>query len=328
MPAKQPFCRLQKVYQTGRLAALRARLKLTAFCTVWRRFSSWIDAAISAARRRSSSLGAGGGSGASAAATVGNGPGANRSFATPRRSVSSAARWPSSNAQTESRVATWSVPSRPMRAGHALRAISAPAAAGHRSTIEASPACGPKRASSRRSSSDSLSRSHLHDLRRLGRQRRRLRRGHHGLLHVRNPRRQHAAAAGVELREDVVEQEQRARRGELRLREQQREQHEPLLALRAEAAQVAAAGRDAYVVEVRPEPGRPPRDVRLEAGEQRFGRGRLPFVRECPALETELAGAGRKSLRKPAERRAPDLDEPCAERGEARGPRLEGITLR
>src|SRR5438876_653050 len=54
MPAKQPFCRLEKVYQTGRSEAPLARLKLTAFCTLLRRFSSSTDAAISAARRSSS----------------------------------------------------------------------------------------------------------------------------------------------------------------------------------------------------------------------------------------------------------------------------------
>ena len=68
---------------------------------------------------------------------------------------------------------------------------------------------------------------------------------------------EHAAAARVELGEHVVEQQQRRAASELRLGEQQREQREALLALRAEAPQVAArpaAMRD--VVEVRAEPGR------------------------------------------------------------------------
>ena len=52
---------------------------------------------------------------------------------------------------------------------------------------------------------------------------------------------QDAAAARVELREHVVEQQQRGRGQQLGLGEQEREQREPLLALRAEAAQLAAA---------------------------------------------------------------------------------------
>ena len=57
----------------------------------------------------------------------------------------SAARWPSSNAQIESVVLTCSVPSRAIRAGHALRAIASPTASGQRATTSARPACGPKR---------------------------------------------------------------------------------------------------------------------------------------------------------------------------------------
>ncbi len=53
-----------------------------------------------------------------------------------------------------------------------------------------------------------------------------------------------AAAAGVELGEDVVEEQQRRRGKELRLGEEQGEQGEPLLALRAEAPQVAPGGAD------------------------------------------------------------------------------------
>ena len=60
-----------------------------------------------------------------------SGPGAKRSRGTSqpaarRRSAISAARWPSSKAQTESAVCTCTVPSREMRAGQALRAIAAP----------------------------------------------------------------------------------------------------------------------------------------------------------------------------------------------------------
>ena len=59
--------------------------------------------------------------------------------------------------------------------------------------------------------------------------------------------REDAAARGVELGEHVVEEEQRREAAavgdQLRLGEQEREHREPLLALRAEAAQVAAAPR-------------------------------------------------------------------------------------
>ena len=42
---------------------------------------------------------------------------------------------------------------------------------------------------------------------------------------------QHAAAAAVELGEHVVEQQERRSRQQLRLRQQEREEREPLLAL-------------------------------------------------------------------------------------------------
>src|SRR5881398_2816004 len=54
---KTPFCGQDQVYQTGRSDRRRARPKLTAFCTLSRSFSSATDAAISAARRRSSVVG-------------------------------------------------------------------------------------------------------------------------------------------------------------------------------------------------------------------------------------------------------------------------------
>src|SRR5439155_9027018 len=129
--------------------------------------------------------------------------------------ATSAARCPSSKAQTESAVATCKVPSRAMRAGQALRAIAAPTTSGQRSTSSARPAWTPNRESSRRSSSDSLSKGHLHDLRRLDRQCRGLCRRHERLLHARDPGGEHATAADVELRQNVVEEQQRAAGGQL-----------------------------------------------------------------------------------------------------------------
>ena len=64
-----------------------------------------------------------------------------------------------------------------------------------------------------------------------------------------------AAAALVELGEGVVEKEERwhpaAGGDQLRLGEQEREHGEPLLALRAERAEIAVAGADRDLVEVR-----------------------------------------------------------------------------
>ena len=84
----------------------------------------------------------------------------------------------------------------------------------------------------------------------------------------RDPGGEDAPALRVELREHVVEQEQRrdaaAVGDQLGLGEQEREHGEALLALRAEAAQLARAGRDHDVVEVRPEPGDAAFEVALE----------------------------------------------------------------
>src|SRR5439155_18738123 len=271
-PAKRAFCQAHKLYQTGRSRRSRARLNLTAFCTLSRTFSS----SIAEASARASSSSSGVGSRAStcrSSSGSGSGPGANRSFPTPSRSAISPARWPSSNDQIESAVFTWTVPSLAIRAGHALRAIAAPTAAGQRSTTSAIPACGPKRASSDLISLPSGSILHLHDLRRVGWERRRMCRCDHRLPHTRDPLCEHTAPAKVELREYVVEQEQRRRVEQLCLREQQREHRQPLLALRAELAQVEIAARDQHVVEMRTETGRPTLEVagkpRVELGDGR-----------------------------------------------------------
>jgi hypothetical protein len=194
-----------KVYQNERSSAVRARLKLTAFCTLARSVSSSIGAAISDARRSSSGDARTGSAGAATTCSDGSGPGAKRTFATPSRVAISAPRCPSSNAQIESVVETCSVPSRAIRAGHALRAIAAPATSGQRSTRSARPDCAPNRASSPRSSLDSLSRGHLHDLGGLDRQGRALGGRDDSLLHPGNALGEHAAAPDVELGENVVE---------------------------------------------------------------------------------------------------------------------------
>ena len=76
---------------------------------------------------------------------------------------------------------------------------------------------------------------------------------------------QRPAAALVELRERVVEEQQRrhaaALADQLGLGEEEREDGEALLALRAERAEVAVAAADRDLVEVRADAGRAPLDV-------------------------------------------------------------------
>ena len=130
--------------------------------------------------------------------------------------------------------------------------------------------------------------------RRLDRQRRALGRGDDRLAMPREPLGEHAAAALVELREHVVEQQER-RRGpalgeQLRLGEEQREHREPLLALRAEAA----AGR-----------GRPPRSRRRPgAGRGRSSRARDPR-RAAPRAPSPSAARPRRRASRPAGRARP-----------------------
>ena len=124
---------------------------------------------------------------------------------------------PAASARTPRRRrarARCSVPSRWNRAGHALRAISSPTAAGQAATTSPIPPCGPKRPSSRRTSSPSGYRApprrHLEQLVGLGRQHRRVGRRDERLAAVRDDALgEDPAPGGVELREHVVEQEQR-----------------------------------------------------------------------------------------------------------------------
>src|SRR6187551_3423863 len=137
-PAKRRFCGLGEVYQTGRPPRALARLAATALRTASRRPGSSIPAASEAAAEASSGLGAGAGAGASSGAGgAGTGPGANRTdggVASPRPAASfariSPSIRPSSNAQVDETVVTWSVPSRARRCGQAERAIAAPTASG------------------------------------------------------------------------------------------------------------------------------------------------------------------------------------------------------
>src|SRR5579884_2408626 len=295
---------------------------------------SSIAAAISAAFRRPSGLTEGGscaGAGAGAAAGSGSGPGTNlsggRSGSRPR--ISLARLW-SSKAQIASLQWTISVPSRWKRAGCALRAISAPTAGSQAASRSPMAAFGPSRPSSCRTSSPSgsivhLPGSHFEQLVGLGRKHRGIRRRHERLAGARHPRGENAAAAGVELGEDIVEQQKRrdpAALGEqLRFGEQQREHGETLLALRSEDAEVAAAGADEDVVQVRSGARDPTIEVSLEPlFELRRGRG-LALVAEPGSVETELAGALRERGCEQRKRLSSSRDECGSELRHLLGPR-------
>ena len=80
------------------------------------------------------------------------------------------------------------------------------------------------------------------------------------------------------------------------LGQQEREDGEPLLALRAEAAQVAGARDDRDLVEVRPEPGRASLQVAVRAAPRgRRGSRALAPVVERGVVEAQLARAARRS---------------------------------
>ena len=212
MPAKRRFCEAPKVYQIGRLPRPRARLKVTAFCTLSRRFSSSIVEAIARARSASSGLTSTRLSTGSASGS-GSGPGAKRTFGTP----SLLGDLGGALAELERPDRIGRVHVHACRRGRCARArrcarSRSPTAAGQRSTSSAMPACGPKRESSERIWLPSGSSFDLHDLGGLDRQRRPVRRGDHRLPHARNALREHLAPAGIELGEHVVEQQQAAAR--------------------------------------------------------------------------------------------------------------------
>ena len=163
MPAKQGFCGLGEVYQTARSARAAARLAAAARRTASRSSGSSIAALSEAARASSSGVGRSDAAAARARPRPATGPGPARSAAPAgwrRRArrgacarISSSMR-PSSNAQVEDTVVTWSVPSRATRCGHAARAIAGPdrvgPGAGHRGEHSGvGNACAAERAANR-----------------------------------------------------------------------------------------------------------------------------------------------------------------------------------
>ena len=287
------------MYQIGRSRRPRARLKLTAFCTLSRSFSSSIDEAI--ARRQLARRGVdldGRSTGAPGRAR-GSGPGANRTFGDRRaRAAISAARWPSSNAQTES-VVLHVHACRRARCAPATRCgrSQRPTAAGQRSTQLGHPglraearelAPGSRYRAAPCSTSTSCAGS-------TG-QRAGVRRGDHRLAHRRDARGEHAGAGrGRAPRARRRAGAAAAQVEQLRLGEEQREHGEPLLALRAELAQVAAAARDQHVVEVRARgPSTPRSRSRGEPRLERRDRRRLARRRRA----ARRAGRARRRARR------------------------------
>ncbi len=121
------------------------------------------------------------------------------------------------------------------------------------------------------------------------------------------------APLGVELREHVVEQEQRSDAAtllqQLGLPEQEREHSKALLALRAEGAQVALAGEDSDVVEVGTEAGCATLEVAVGAVLQLLHGRRRPLVTKFRLLEPEFARTLGEARLKCSDRLVP----PCHE---------------
>ena len=257
-----PFCGLTQVYQTGWSAAPCARLELRRFLHSFAQFFV-VD------RRRRVSRPAGGlrpAVGRAAASRPrlrsgsGSGPGREAEPpARPRRAAISAARWPSSNAHAESaRVHVQRPvagdPRRP-RVARDLRRRPRPAT---RSTsVGRVPPAGRSATELGRGSlaQTSLSRRHLHDLRRLDRAAR------CGCVAVITAcsipgdtgRRARGGGAGRAPRGRRRAGARRAPRQELRLGQQQGEQRRGAARPASRSPQIAGAGEDPDVVQVRAE---------------------------------------------------------------------------
>ena len=188
-----------------------------------------------------------------------------------------------------------------------------------------SPSIGPMRPSSRRiwrsrrsiSARSHRARGHFEQLRGVERQRVGARRGHDRLSDPADPLGERPAASRVELREDVVEENERRRApllgDHLRLGEQEREHGQALLALGAEAPQVPLSRADGDVVEVRAEAGDAALQIALQPRlERRRGR-RLAAVVERGARQAELVRAFGEDGREQRDRLLPGRDEGGAE---------------
>ena len=206
----------------------------------------------------------------------------------------SAASCSSSNAHVDELVCTCSVPSRAMRAGHAFRAICSPTAAGPR--LRDASDLG-LRAEARQLAAHRVyragSRLHLHELRGLDGKRRALRRGDDRLAHVGDERSEHAPAPRIELREDVVEQQERrrvprARRAPSPRRAAAREPSGAALPASRSRAGRDRAGEQPHVVQVRADARRRALDVPFEPRLELGGGRRLAVVGERRSGQAEL----------------------------------------
>src|SRR6185295_15632437 len=137
------------------------------------------------------------------------------------------------------------------------------------------------------------------------------------------------ATFGIELREHVVEEQQRRDAAPFDedgcLREEQREHREPLLALRAVAPQVAVAGEDRHVVEMRAEARRAALEVPREARLELLARHRPALVAQPAGLEPELRRQLLERRREYLQRLSSRGDELRAERGNLLRPRLDSV---
>ncbi len=110
---------------------------------------------------------------------------------------------------------------------------------------------------------------------------------------------------------------------ELRLREQKREDREPLLALGSELAQLACAGRDDDVVEMRTETGDAAVEITLEARLELLHGRRLADVAQLAVVEAERSRVNGERRRDQREHLLACGDEREAELDHLLRPRLE-----
>src|SRR5204863_6827225 len=104
------------------------------------------------------------------------------------------------------------------------------------------------------------------------------------------------------------------------LGEQQRQHRKSLLALRAEGTELAGAGENLDVVEVRPGAGDAAIEIAVEATlEQLYGR-RVGFVAKRGVHQPQLAGAGREQRLERSDHIASRCNELGSEVGDTLGP--------
>src|SRR5262249_35006483 len=140
------------------------------------------------------------------------------------------------------------------------------------------------------------------------------------------------AAARVEFREDVVEQKKRrdarALLDRLGLGEEESKERQPLLALGAEAPEVAAAGGEDDVVEMRPQRGGSAPEVAIKRCGEALRRRRIALVAKRDFAEAQFGCARFEGWLEQRERLETSGDELRAKRGDALAPRLDRVAAR